>query len=150
MKNICNVLLTLITIAFGLFFLIATIYMIFVCSMMFYTMDGKEYTEKNVFDYYFLTPSVIKNAPKLSVEAIYFSQGDDDYGFTSDKVTWTKVKDTKLGKEILKVYLIDNGIDIDTSYKTGQEYIIESDGEQLSLEIVNCQSSCNEHGLPSR
>ncbi|MBV6819567.1 hypothetical protein KWG64_16625 [Rahnella sp. PD12R] len=150
MKNICNVLLTLITIAFGLFFLIATIYMIFVCSMMFYTMDGKEYTEKNVFDYYFLTPSVLKNAPKLSVEAIYLSQGDDDYGFTSDKVTWTKVKDTKLGEEILKVYLIDNGIDIDTSYKTGQEYAIESVGDQVSLEIVNCQSSCNEHDFLSR
>ncbi|WBM71312.1 hypothetical protein OH773_03330 [Buttiauxella sp. WJP83] len=116
------------TLMFALF-----ISLIFVVS---YSLDGVEYSKENFFDYHFLAPPIIKNAPYISDKASYYSQGDDNYGFTRDKVTWEEVSNITSAKVVLEDYLAEQGIQKHSVNNTGDEYLIVSYDHTLSLEII--------------
>lgn len=114
------------------------------CSMVFsfifltsYTLDGVEYSRNNLFDYYFLTPSIIKTTPYISDKAIYYSQGDDNYGFTRDKVTWEDVIDTVAARNKLEIYLTNQGVQLNSDNNKEEKFLIVSFEHTISLEIIN-------------
>ncbi|MCS3603268.1 hypothetical protein M2371_002491 [Buttiauxella sp. BIGb0471] len=101
-----------------------------------YSLDGVEYSKKNIFDYYFLTPSIIQNAPFISNDAIYYSVGDDNYGFTRDKVTWEGVSNISIAREKLEAYLKEQGVQKYSDDNTADKYLIVSYDHMISLEII--------------
>ena len=101
-----------------------------------YSLDGVEYSKENLFDYYFLTPSIIKNTPHISEKAVYYSQGDDNYGFTRDKVTWEGVSNISAARQELEAYLAGSGMKKYSKNNTEDKYLIVSYDHTLSLEII--------------
>lgn len=101
-----------------------------------YTLDGREYTKENIFDYYILTPNLIMNAPNLSNKTIYYTRSDDNYGFTEDKITWEQVTNTSLAQKRLEKYLADQGIQINKKNDFNEEYLIVSYENTISLQII--------------
>lgn len=123
----CTLMLTVVFIATALLIL----------HVFLSTIDGKVYTSFNFIYYYLLTPSILKNAPKLSEEVLYLSKGDDNYGFTRNEVTWKGVGNIMVAKEKLEKFLAENSIVEGEVNKIGEEYSIVLDGDDISLELIS-------------
>lgn len=127
---------------------IAILVMIFMCHIVLslYFLgcisDGREYRKSNWVDYYYLTPDVIKNAPEISSDAIYYVQGGDENTFLEEKVTWTQVKDVPQAVKVLKTYLVESGIDVEARYNIGERYFIIPYEDKVSLLINTCMKNC--------
>lgn len=117
------------------FTLLLALFLAFI-FMVTYSLDGVEYSKNNYFDYYFLTPSVIKNIPYISDKAVYYSQGDDNYGFTRDKVIWEGVSNISIARKRIEDYLETQGMTKYRKNNTEDEYLIVSYDHTLSLEII--------------
>lgn len=62
-------------------FVIPLFFMFYIYLMAIYTLDGKTYTQSNIFDYYLLTPSLLMKASEISEDKFFFMQGNNNYGF---------------------------------------------------------------------
>lgn len=127
-------LLRRVILVFLAFFLLVVFYFYF---MIIYTLDGKIYSRENFFDYYLLTPSILMDAPNISNEQEYFTQADDNYGYSCDEVTWKHVRDVYLAKEEIEVYMKENNIRKDTKNHSGTTYVLEIVGDEITLVIFD-------------
>jgi hypothetical protein len=116
--------------------------MVFNFFLFGYIFDGKEYRKSNWFDYYYLTPGIIKNAPQISNNALYYVQGGDENTLLEEKVTWSQVNDVPQAVKILKLYLVESGIDVEARYKLGERYFIIPSENKVSLVINTCMKNC--------
>ncbi|MFD3248261.1 hypothetical protein [Rahnella aquatilis] len=126
----------------AIFIIMCICYVVFSGFLFGYIFDGVEYRKSNWFDYYYLTPDIIKNAPEISTDAIYYVQGGDENTFLEEKVTWTQVKDVPQAVKILKTYLVESGIDVEANYKIGERYFIIPYEDKVSLLVNTCMKNC--------
>ncbi|TDS88024.1 hypothetical protein EDF78_11232 [Rahnella sp. BIGb0236] len=107
-----------------------------------YTLDGRSYKKSDFFEYYFLTPSILAHAPEISKEYVFYTQADDNYGFTQDKITWKNVNNVLDAKSTLEAYLAEKNITEDVVDHSGSKYSITIVGNDISLELITCIDSC--------
>lgn len=107
-----------------------------------YSFDGREYRKSDWFDYYYLTPSLIRNAPAASDNATYYVRGGDEHQNFEEEVVWSGVKDVPLAVRELDAYLIKEGIDVDAEYKQGTEYFVLHYNDVVVLKIADCMGPC--------
>lgn len=122
--------------------IISFLYLVFTFFSWGYAIDGKEYQKSDWFSYYYLTPSVIKNAPNLSLSTLYYVGGGDENSFLEERVTWFAVKDVPQAVKILKSYLVESGIDVEARYKLGERYFIIPSKDKVSLVVNTCMKNC--------
>ncbi|AVF37367.1 hypothetical protein [Rahnella sikkimica] len=108
-----------------------------------YAFDGREYKKSDWFDYYYLTPSLIRNAPAASENATYHVRGGDEHQNFEEEVVWSGVKDVPRAVKELDAYLINEGIDVETEYKQGAEYFVLHYNDVVVLKISDCMGPCN-------
>ncbi|MBF7993652.1 hypothetical protein IV435_03825 [Rahnella sp. SAP-29] len=107
-----------------------------------YPFDGREYKKSDWFDYYYLTPSLIRNAPAASDNATYYVRGGDEHQNFEEEVVWSGVKDVPLAVRELDAYLIKEGINVDAEYKQGTEYFVLHYNDVVVLKIADCMGPC--------
>lgn len=73
------------------------------------TFDGREYTASDYVHYYFETPELFKDPPDIPGRITYYSQGDDNYGFTQNDITWNDIEDVPAAQKIIEQFFISKG-----------------------------------------
>jgi len=104
--------------------------------------DGLEYKKSDWYDYYNLTPDLIKNAPAASETAIYSVSETEGASNSEQRVTWTGVKDVPRAVRDLDAYLVKEGIDVDAEFNRGNQYFVMHYDDVVILKIGICHSDC--------